>query len=145
MPKNILYLTLGHLVADIPGTLIKEACDDNNDGHADPEVVQELLSRASRDVDEILGQRYQVPFRGNFPPVVRGAAVVFAGYRLYRRRGVKDEDNPMSKQRDEMIAKLKSIAGGAEPLGPGFERSAPSVSVVSEPSKTHSNRGSRKS
>lgn len=143
MPKNILYLTLSHLVADIPGRLVVEATDDDADGHADPNVVQELLSRASREVDEILGQRFKVPFTGRFPPIVRGAAVVFAGYRVYRRRGVADDDNPMAKQRDEMIAKLKAIASGADPLAPGFERSAPSVSVISEPAKTHTNRGKK--
>lgn len=144
MPKNVLYLTLAHLVADIPGRLVVEACDDDNDGHADPSVVQELLSRASRDVDELLGQRFTVPFRGTFPPIVRGAAVTFAAYRVYRRRGISDDENPMAKQRNEMLAKLKAIASGAEPLGPGFERTAPSVSVIAEPAKTVSQRGKTK-
>lgn len=122
----------------LPPQFVVEALDDNGDGQVDEDSWAAVQKAAVQEVDGILGQRYKTPFKHPFPSIVTHAARIFAAEQLYARRGMAGDKNPWTARADEERKKLRLIAEGKAPLGPGFDRAKPSVSVISEPSKTHS-------
>ena len=129
----------------IPPKLLIEGLDDNGDGEADPCAIDQVFQQASDAVDALLEGRFTTPFTNPIPMIVVQSAKVFAAELIYQRRGTKPEDNPFTKQADQLRGpkdgKLVKIARGEEPLFPSIQRAKPSATVIGEPSKTASKTG----
>lgn len=137
-----MYVELTDLQAIIPAQFLTEALDDNNDGVIDAwEAVQAAAERA---VNAALGVRFAVPFIATdtdpIPAIVSEAAFLFAAEACYTRRGVEFDQNPFGKAAATMRATLRQIAAGEMPLAPSIERQKPSVSIITQPARTHSER-----
>jgi phage gp36-like protein len=139
------YLMMADLTGMIPGQFLIEALDDDGDGAADPAVLSVVLQQASDAVDAILGVRFTTPFQNPIPTIVQNAAKIFAAELCYQRRGKSAEDNPFTKQanqlRDPENGILSKIAKGELPLAPTLERAKASVSIIGDPAKTTSQTG----
>lgn len=132
------YVTLTDLEAVLPATFLTQSLDDNGDGVIDAWVA--VQTAACRAVDAVLGLRYGVPFSEPYPAIVREAAFQIAAEALYTRRGVEFDQNPFGKSAATIRATLRQIATGDLPLGPDNARAKPSISIISAPSRTHSDR-----
>jgi len=133
-----MYVSLTDLQAIIPPAFLTQALDDDSDGVIDAWTA--VQAAAERAVNAALGVRFTVPFTDPIPAIVTEAAFLFAAEACYTRRGVEFDQNPFGKPAATMRATLRQIAAGEMPLAPGLERQKPSVSVISEPSRTHSTR-----
>jgi phage gp36-like protein len=133
------YILRADIEAEAPTAVLAQALDDDGDGFEDLGLFDKIAERASSDVDGILGQRFEVPFLSPVPPIVSRAARIFFLAAMYRRRQVREEDNPYAAQEREMAAKLGRIATGDEPLSPGSVQGEAILS--SEDSRTHDDGG----
>jgi len=124
--------------ARIPGPYLVQALDDNGDGVADNDVWLGVKNAVETEINGTLGQRFKTPFINPVPAIVLDSARVLACDMLYKRRGIADKENPWSKQAADFRARLADIVAGKQPLTPDLNRAQPSVSVVSEKSKTTS-------
>lgn len=105
------YTTLALLQTEIPLLHLVSALDDDGDGSMDAGVLDALIASASQAVDALLAARYEVPFTDEpFPAAVCEAAFVFAGEKVYLRRGA--EQNPFKVRADFWRGKLAAIARG---------------------------------
>lgn len=134
-----MYVELSDLEAEIPPTFLTEALDDDGDGVIDAWTT--VQASACRAVDAALGGRFAVPFPEPYPNVVKEAAVIFAAEKCYTRRGHHDKENPFTARADALRRDLRAIGGGEQPLSPTIERQKPSVSIITEPARTHSASG----
>ncbi len=132
------YTTRAEIEAELPPREILRALDDNADGVEDTGLFNQLLANAAADVDAILGQRYEVPFTSDVPPIVVRASRLLVLAKLYARRGV---EFPQAKELEAVLAKLDRIANGEEPLAPEAQRANGSVSIIVEDSRVHSESG----
>lgn len=128
------YITYQDAAALIPGDFLLEALDDDRDGV--PEAWATVQAAAERAVDALLGLRYTTPFPPPAPAIVREAALIFACEACYLRRGVRE--HPFTERAKQLSLLLARIASGELPLDPAIQRAAPSVSIITEPSRTHS-------
>ena len=136
------YVTLSNMNARLPASFLVQALDDNNDGAADAGVWDDVASAVATEIDGILGVRFETPFSNPIPAPVTAAAQILAAEALYNRRGFSGEEkNPYAKLAAEQRKKLGQIAAGELPLGPEIKRTAPSASIVSEPSRASSRKG----
>lgn len=133
-----MYIELSDLQAVIPATFLTQSLDDDNDGVIDAWTA--VQAAAERSVNAALGVRFSVPFAAPVPAIVTEAAFLFAAEACYTRRGVEFDQNPFGKAASAMRATLRKIAAGEIPLSPDIERKKPSVSIITEPSRTHSDR-----
>jgi phage gp36-like protein len=129
-----MYVTLTDLQAVLPQQFLTQALDDDNDGVIDAWAA--VQAAAERSVNSVLGLRFAVPFTDPIPPIVCEAAFLFAAEACYTRRGVEFDQNPFGKAAATMRATLRQIAAGEMPLSPSIERQKPSVSIITEPSRT---------
>lgn len=136
------YLLKPDIESDIPPAFLTEALDDAGSGVADPALWDKVEASARDEVDGTLGQRFPVPFEAPIPPVVRHAMRVLVLERLYLRRGLSGDSNPWAAQAAKIREKLTRIANGEEPLTPEINRAKPSVTAITEPSKSSSSTGS---
>jgi phage gp36-like protein len=128
------YVTLDDIRSLIPGDFLTQALDDDSDGAIDAwDYVAEAASRA---VDAHLGVRYTVPFAAPAPAIVTEAAVIFAAEACYIRRGIGGKENPFADRARLLRDTLAKIAAGDLPLDPGKARARPSVSLITETSRT---------
>lgn len=133
-----MYVELSDLEAVIPAEFLTQALDDNSDGVIDAwESVQKAACRA---VDAKLGVRFTVPFPEPYPAIVSEAAFLFAAEACFNRRGIYSDENPFARQAGDMRRELASIGDGDRALDPTIQRQKPSVSIVTSPAKTHSDR-----
>jgi phage gp36-like protein len=133
-----LYVTLADMNARLPGPFLTQALDDDNDGASDSAVWEAIATAVSQEIDGILSLRFTVPFTGDVPPFVLYAAQILASAALYARRGVEEKLNPWAAEARDVRAKLKEIAAGQAPLGPGYPLAQATVDIIGEDSKTTS-------
>src|SRR4051794_14371376 len=124
------YILIGDLEGMIPGSFLIESLDDNQDGAADPAVINLVLNQASDGVDAILGVRFSVPLENPLPATVIQAAKAFAAELLYQRRGKTPEQTPFTGLADKSRAFLGKIAAGDLPLSPVVEKAKASGAVI---------------
>jgi phage gp36-like protein len=129
---------MGDINSRVPADFLLQALDDNQDGVVDAAVWQGVQRDVAAQIDGYLGQRYPVPFKPPRPAIVSAAARAFACELLYKRRGSADKVNPWHDEAETFRKKLEAVGKGEQPLTPELQRQKPSVSVVSEPSKTTS-------
>lgn len=136
------YFTREELNVLIPDQFLAQGLDDSGEGEQSG-LYTKLSSFADGQVNAILGQRFDVPFTSNIPPIVPHAALIFALDALYMRRGYGTEanPNPVAARAKDMRAKLERIARGEEPLAPEASRSRPSVTAITETSRVYSPNG----
>lgn len=132
------YTTAENVLAAVPAEIRDELLDDHGSGLPDP-AKWALVEQSVRDeIDGYLARRYTLPLPGPQPPVlVRSAALVLAAELLYHRRGYADDSNPWASRAKMVRAKLEAVATGADSLPLDSVRK-PSGTVISEPSRTHS-------
>lgn len=111
------YFTRTDIEAEIPPTSkgLIALLDDDHDGAEDTGLYTSLASRAEARVDAILARRYTVPF-STVPVMVKEAAILSFCAGLYRRRGVKDTENPFAEREQSALEFLKDVASGAADL-----------------------------
>ena len=137
----VAYILQTQLEALIPPARIVEALDDNGDGEQDPGLWEKVEETVRKAIDDILGQRFAVPF-ATPPAAVVSAAIVLAAAQLFRRRGITDDLNPWAKEAKESRARLMRMATGQEPLDATLvARNAP-ISTIEEDSRLFSLSGS---
>jgi phage gp36-like protein len=134
------YIQLTDLKGKIPTDKLIQALDDNEDGAIDNDVWAQIQSDVQVEIDGFLGQRYATPFIDPLPAVVKSAARVFAIEAVYERRNLLSEKSPERVAAQNTRKKLAAIAAGDEPLAPEQQRAKPSGVVISEKSKTQSDR-----
>ena len=135
-----MYLTLTDLSALIPPEFLTQSLDDDADGIID--AWDAVSTAACDEVDAILGVRYAVPLPAPYPAIAIHSARVLAAEACYLRRGAFGERNPFSVPADAIRKTLRSIAAGTLPLDPTIKRPAPTVSIITEPSRTAGERTS---
>lgn len=97
----------GHINPNV----LKKLLDDNEDGQEQPGLLDDILVAASRQVDGYLA-RYAPPL-SNPTAFVKAATLLFAGYEIYRRKGMESAPkNPFANDRDRMIKTLEAIQNG---------------------------------
>lgn len=130
------YLTMAHLVAEVPPQFVTEALDDNGDGSADAGLFDQIVSNVQAEIDGLLGQKYTVPFSNPIPAVVVDAAIKLTGEKLYTRRGLEGDKNPFAKRAAEVRALLKKIGAGEAALFATAKPARPAATAITEPAKT---------
>ena len=136
-----IYFSRAELAGLVPAQFILQALDDNGDGVEDDGAFDILCQHACDDVDALCSPLFTVPFADPFPVLVKQAAHTFAAALLYRRRGIEDQKNPFAKDARELAAKITRIVQKAEPVPKDFPVSVPTVSAITEKSKTFSTGG----
>lgn len=132
------YVNQSDMSAMIPAEFLTQALDDTNSGTADPAVWDSVQASVQAEIDGTLSIRYSTPFNSPVPSVVLRSAQVLAAALLYQRRGIPEKDNPYSSRASDVRKNLALIAAGDLPLDPNQDRARPPVSVISQPSLTHS-------
>lgn len=128
------YIELVDMEAAIPGEFLTGALDDSGAGM--PGAWPAVQAAACRAVDALLGGRYTVPLPEPFPAAVTEGAFAFAAEMIYNRRGVHGKDNPYADRARAARELLAKIGAGELPLDPNVGRARPSVSLITEPSRT---------
>jgi len=118
------YIALEDLRGKIPEKFLTEALDDDGDGVID--AWTDVEADAAEMVDAYIATRYPVPVPAPLPPIIKQAALVFAGELCYTRRGV--EDNPFTDQAARAHKTLEAIAKGSIPLQ--LEKTGPTAGAV---------------
>jgi len=132
------YVTKADMLAIIPADHLTAALDDHNYGDDTGNVWDTIAAAASRRVDSILGSRYAVPFATPYPALVHDAAITFAAFMLYQRRGV-GETNPFKSEAELVEKRLEKIADGLADLSVAAADDDPVA--ITEPSKTYNEQG----
>lgn len=134
------YVELVDLKDKVPDRDLVQMLDDNKDGVVDADVWAQVQAGVQTEIDGTLGQRYEVPFAAPIPAVVKLAAKRFAIEAVYARRGLADEKQPFVVDANATRKVLQAIAEGKAALAPERQRANPSGVVISEPSRTYSER-----
>jgi phage gp36-like protein len=111
-----MYTTQTSIEAEIPAPKLNDALDDDRDGQADPGILTQIITNASREIDGLLAGRYATPFDDPAPATVQQAAFIFTCEAIYNRREVTNEKNPYTKRATDIRDILKKIASGEMPL-----------------------------
>lgn len=130
-----MYITLQMVQALIPADILMQALSDGDGTQIDDAIWQQIAAIAAAAVDGPLSQRYAVPIGAPVPAVVSDCALVFTCEAIFQRRGVAPEANPFSARARECRTRLSLIGSGRDPLTAGSIKSAPSGSLVTEPSR----------
>ena len=134
------YTTRAKIEADIPSEFLTQALDDNGDDLEDDGLLDTVLASADEEIDSYLEGRYTLPITPA-PKLLASAAKVFVLETLYARRGYSadtDPVNPWAGRASAYRTRLKAIAKGDEALRVNTDKAEPSVTVISEPARTHS-------
>lgn len=135
------YTTQSALASRVPPTFIVQALDDNGDGEADEGLWDLVSSGVDAQINGRLEGRYAVPLAEPFPAVVTEAALVLAAEALYLRRGLSGDQNPWSKQANDIRARLERIGAGKEALKNEIAPARSGGSVIGETSRTYDGSG----
>jgi phage gp36-like protein len=128
------YVTRAQIETAIPSAHLNDALDDDNDGTADPGVIEEIIASASQAVDAFLAGLFSVPFSGTAPAPVAEAAFVFTCERIYERRlQGSTEGNPFKARAEFWRKRLEDIGAGKLPLDAGQTRAFTPGAVVTDP------------
>jgi phage gp36-like protein len=134
------YVELADLKGKIPNRDLVAALDDNKDNAIDNDVWAQIQNDVQAEIDGYLGQRCLVPFTDPLPSLIKVAARVFAIEAVLERRHLLNEKSPDRINAQKMRAKLIDIADAKEPLPLELTRGKRAGKVISEPSRTQSDR-----
>lgn len=113
------YCTQAQIETTIPPQHLNDALDDDRDGTADSGILDNIIEKASQQVDALLSGRYEVPF-ATPPTAVKEAAFIFACELIYDRRQILDK-NPFKDRADKWRERLEKIGAGDLPLDAATE------------------------
>lgn len=134
------YATLADLVERAGLEEILQVADRNQDGTADPDVVEAALTTADERINAALATRYRLPLASPAPVVV-GWAVSIARYHLHRQ----GQPDYVVRDWKDAISELDKAATGriavpnAEGLTPAPSSSGATVSDGTPPVFTNEN------
>jgi phage gp36-like protein len=97
------------------------AADHDEDGVADPDVVEQGLSDASDEIEVYLGERYTLPLNP-VPPVLLRLCVVMALYHMSKPPAITDEKRRRYEDAVKLLTKIsegKVTLGEKDPAGTG--------------------------
>jgi phage gp36-like protein len=127
------YFTRTEIESELPAADLVAMLDDDRDGGEDTGLYTALADRAEGRVNAILARRYDVPFAvGSVPLVVTEAAICSLCAALYRRRGVKDEENPFAEREKTAMSHLRECAAGRADLAVGVDAVGSVGAIVGE-------------
>lgn len=119
----VAYITLEELTGEMPMTDIEAALNDG--GASDPADVEAALHQSVADeIHGYLAPRYSYPFPEPVQPTVKSAARVLTLFRLYKRRGLSGDANPMKDEAADMRKHLAAIGSGKILLDSGSPQPA---------------------
>lgn len=124
------YLTQTDIETSIPAPHLVDALDDDRDGSADANLLDEIIGVASNAVDSYLASLYSVPFADPAPAAVKEAAFVFTCELIYQRR--RAEPNPWKDRANFWRTRLEKIGDGKLPLDAGQAKEFEPGKVVAE-------------
>lgn len=130
------YTTFTALKALVPDGWVTDALDDDSDG--DEEKFEDVLAVAELEVNGALGLRYTVPL-ATVTPFVASVTTYICAEIVYGRRQ-QQEHFPYKDALAVARRQLRDISAGTLPLSPTKEREKPSVSIISEASRVHSDK-----
>lgn len=122
-----MYVTAQDLAAGLPEPVALYLVDDDARGALRmlsgdfwPEIAQRLdraCDDANAEVDSYLLQRYELPL-SSIPPVLAARALDVARYRLFLRRGIREQtaDEAIERAYKVAIAWLRDVAAGRAAL-----------------------------
>jgi hypothetical protein len=124
------YITKAELVGSMPLEDIEKALDDG--GSSDPEVVWAAVCQEVADeIHGLLAPAYSYPFPSPVQPTIKTAARTLTLFRLYGRRGLNGDANPMKEAADSTSAHLRGI--GAQRIRLDLAGPAPAVPGAAAP------------
>lgn len=133
------YFTLQNLTALIPEGFLTDGLDDTGSGTAEAFAKVQTLTESR--VNGMLASRYSVPI----PPGDVGAdaflldaCVHIAAAIVYTRRNIAPENWPFKGEHSSIMARLRAISKGEEPLVVAIERSQDGGVVLSEEARSFS-------
>jgi phage gp36-like protein len=127
----VAYTSQNEIEKLIPPQHLNDALDDDRDGSADDDVLDQLIAVAANAVDAYLAGLYTVPFETP-PAVVKEACLVFACEAVYARRLGLNEKNPFTDRADWWRKRLEKIGAGELPLDASQEKPNTPGAVVTE-------------
>lgn len=105
------YITREELVGEMPLADIEAALTDG--GASDMETVWTSLGESvAEEIHGLLAPRYSYPFADPVQPTVKSASRTLTLYRLYKRRGLTGDANPMKEEANAVRAHLRNIGTG---------------------------------
>lgn len=134
------FFTLDQLTALIPASYLTEGLDDDANGVED--AFTKVRDAAENRINGMLSARYEIPLpiaNAGVAAFLADAGCLIAASLVYSRRGVPADQWPFKGEHSAVMARLRAIAKGEEPLAPSsVTPPAESVAVViSEQSGTH--------
>lgn len=136
------YASISRIRAGATALNIAQMLDDDGDGIADSEVVEEVLEATDIEIDSLLSARYGTPLQEPFPPTVIDAADKICLAVIHERRGLLYAKGQIAKDADAARKKLGLIGQGTGSLGiAGPQAAAPTAVVITEKLRTHSSTG----
>ena len=130
------YASLQALASDIPSRTITSMLDDDKDGVADPDVVEDVLQKVDDEINGYLEGRYATPLTGDLPAVVKSAARNFLGEALYKRRNLAGPKLSWVLAASASRAKLNEIKEGSAKLDLVTPPARPAGAAILEASRT---------
>lgn len=133
------YFTLENLTALIPGEFLTDGLDDTGSGTAEAFAKVQQLTEAR--VNGMLSARYATPITaGNAgaDAFLLDACVHIAAAIVYTRRGIAPEHWPFKGEHSSIMARLRAIAKGDEPLVVAVNPERDAAVLLSEPARSHS-------
>lgn len=134
------YFTFDQLSALIPSSYLTEGLDDNADALED--AFSKVRDAAENRINAMLSARYALPLPTTNEGVaafLADAGCLIAASLVYSRRGVPADQWPFKGEHSAVMARLRAIAKGEEPLAPALVTPAAESSavVISAPAASH--------
>ena len=127
------YVSQSQIETAIPAPILTDALDDDRDGVADADVLDNIIASASQAVDALLSARFTVPFAAAIPSAVKEAAFIFSCERIYDRRPGAAEKNPFKERADTWRKRLELVGAGKLPLDAASEAAfTPGAAITSD-------------
>lgn len=105
------YITQADLAGDIPAETLLQALTDGETSTPD-EVWTAIQDSVADAIHGLLAPRYSYPFPSPVQPTIKDAARVFTLEKLYARRGLHGDGNPLNAAAGIMRSRLGSIGSG---------------------------------
>ena len=130
------YASIQALYSDIPSRTVTSMLDDDKDGVADPEVVEDVLQKVDDEINGYLEGRYPTPLTGPLPAVVKSAARNLLAEALYKRRNLANPKLSWVVAANASRAKLQEIKDGDAKLDLQTPPARPAGGVILEPARS---------
>ncbi len=130
------YASLNALASDIPMKTIVAMLDDDKDGAADPDILEDVLQKVDDEINSYLAARFALPLAAPLPAVVSKAARSLLGEALYKRRGLANPKNSFVIAASAARAQLQEIKDGTGTLDIATPPARPAGGVILERART---------